>query len=43
VNQPSARFWTFFGFELDQVELAGNNLEIGFDETKVFINLQVSN
>jgi asparagine synthase (glutamine-hydrolysing) len=43
VNQPRVCFWTFFGFESDQVELAGNNLEIGFDETKVFINLQVSN
>jgi Heparinase II/III-like protein/Heparinase II/III N-terminus len=39
-DQPRVCFWTFFGIESDQVELAGNNLEIGFDETKVPINLQ---
>ena len=39
-DQSGACFWTFFGFENDQIELAGNNLEIGFDDTKVSINLQ---
>jgi asparagine synthase (glutamine-hydrolysing) len=38
-NQPSVCFWTFFGFESDKVELAGNHLEIGFDATKISISL----
>jgi len=33
-------FWTFFGFESDKVELVGNDLRIGFDDTKTSINLQ---
>jgi heparinase II/III-like protein len=41
-DQSRACFWTFFGFESDKVELAGNNLEIGFDGAKVSINLQVT-
>jgi len=39
-DQPFVCFWTFFGLESDQVQLAGNNLEIGFDGTKLSINLQ---
>ncbi|HEX9332406.1 MAG TPA: alginate lyase family protein, partial [Anaerolineales bacterium] len=39
-DQPRVCFWTFFGFERDEIELAGNNLEIGFDGAKTSINLQ---
>jgi hypothetical protein len=39
-DQSRVCFWTFFGFETDKVELAGNNLQIGFDGTKTSINLQ---
>jgi hypothetical protein len=39
-DQSRVCFWTFFGFETDKVELAGNNLQIGFDGAKTSINLQ---
>jgi len=39
-RQPRVCFWTFFGFESDKVELVGNDLRIGFDDTKTSINLQ---
>jgi len=39
-DQARVCFWTFFGFESDRVELAGNKLEIGIDDVKKSINLQ---
>jgi hypothetical protein len=39
-TQPLACFWTFFGFESDTVELAGNELQIEFEGTRTSINLQ---
>ena len=39
-DQPVVCFWTFFGLDSDKIELAGNNLEIGFDGKKRSINLQ---
>ena len=39
-DQPAVCFWTFFGVDSDKIGLAGNNLEIGFDGTKLSINLQ---
>jgi hypothetical protein len=37
--QPRACFWTFFGFEQDVIELAGNELKIRLDSSQTSIDL----
>lgn len=42
-DQPRPIFWTFFGLENDQVELAGNNLKIKFQGRETSIDLDKLN
>ena len=41
-DQPRACFWTFFGFENDIVELAGNELKINFNSKVISIDLELN-
>ncbi|HET9589661.1 MAG TPA: alginate lyase family protein [Anaerolineales bacterium] len=39
-DQAQARFWTFFGFETDSIELRGETLKIGSHDWETSINLE---
>jgi len=39
-DQPQTIFWSFFGFESDNIELVGNNMKISSHDLKTSINLK---